>query len=517
MTAKDLKIALLQEAVQGKLVPQIASEGNARDLLEEIRKEKLSHGFANSYGICGEKGKKSKSSDLRSKSQIRVTKKELPEITEYEIPFDIPESWCWCRQSDIANISTGMTPLKSESKFYENGNIPWITSSLTNNEYIENAEYFITEYAIENTSLTLYPKNTLILAMYGQGKTRGQISEILIPATINQACAAIELFLDDEYFRKYIKLFHNWNYNNVRKEASGSAQPNLNLGKVQSTVIPLPPLAEQKRIVAAIEKFMPLIEEYGKKETQLKALNEQIGVLTKKAILQEAVQGKLVLQIAAEGNAKDLLEEIKKEKAKLIKEKKIKKEKPLPEISDDEIPFDIPENWCWCRLGEIMYIWSARRVHQSDWKNQGIPFYRAREIGKLADFGYVDNELFISEELYNEYVKTGIPEENDLMITAVGTLGKAYIVKKDDHFYYKDASVISFKNFGRLNSSYLKIIMDSVFMQEQIKNTSSGTTVGTITIQNANHFLIPLPPLAEQKRIVAAIEKMLSLCEKLGV
>ena len=517
MTAKDLKNALLQEAVQGKLVPQIASEGNARDLLEEIRKEKLSHGFANSYGICGEKGKKSKSSDLRSKSQIRVTKKELPEITEYEIPFDIPESWCWCRQSDIANISTGMTPLKSESKFYENGNIPWITSSLTNNEYIENAEYFITEYAIENTSLTLYPKNTLILAMYGQGKTRGQISEILIPATINQACAAIELFLDDEYFRKYIKLFHNWNYNNVRKEASGSAQPNLNLGKVQSTVIPLPPLAEQKRIVAAIEKFMPLIEEYGKKETQLKALNEQIGVLTKKAILQEAVQGKLVLQIAAEGNAKDLLEEIKKEKAKLIKEGKIKKEKPLPEISDDEIPFDIPENWCWCRLGEIMYIWSARRVHQSDWKNQGIPFYRAREIGKLADFGYVDNELFISEELYNEYVKTGIPEENDLMITAVGTLGKAYIVKKDDHFYYKDASVISFKNFGRLNSSYLKIIMDSVFMQEQIKNTSSGTTVGTITIQNANHFLIPLPPLAEQKRIVAAIEKMLSLCEKLGV
>ena len=104
MTAKDLKNALLQEAVQGKLVPQIASEGNARDLLEEIRKEKLSHGFANSYGICSEKGKKSKSSDLRSKSQIRVTKKELPEITEDEIPFDIPENWCWCRLGEIVSI-----------------------------------------------------------------------------------------------------------------------------------------------------------------------------------------------------------------------------------------------------------------------------------------------------------------------------------------------------------------------------------------------------------------------------
>ena len=107
MTAKDLKNALLQEAVQGKLVPQIASEGNARDLLEEIRKEKLSHGFANSYGICGEKGKKSKSSDLRSKSQIRVTKKELPEITEDEIPFDIPESWCWCRLGEICKLIDG--------------------------------------------------------------------------------------------------------------------------------------------------------------------------------------------------------------------------------------------------------------------------------------------------------------------------------------------------------------------------------------------------------------------------
>ena len=101
MGAKELKAAILQEAVSGKLVPQIASEGNARNLLEQIRKEKLSHGFANSYGICGEKCKKSKSSDLRSKSQIRVTKKELPEITEDEIPFDIPESWCWCRLGEI--------------------------------------------------------------------------------------------------------------------------------------------------------------------------------------------------------------------------------------------------------------------------------------------------------------------------------------------------------------------------------------------------------------------------------
>ena len=511
MTAKDLKTALLQEAVQGKLVPQIASEGNARDLLEEIRKEKLSHGFANSYGICDGKDKKSKSSDLRSKSQIRVT----TEITEDEIPFEIPENWCWCRLGEVTEIARGGSPrpIKDYLTTDEDG-YNWIKIGDTDKDgkYINRTAEKIKKEGLNKTRFV--HKGDFLLT---NSMSFGRPYILNIDGCIHDGWLVISP--KDNIFNKdflYYVLSSTFAYNQFCDSVSGAVVKNLNSDKVRESLFPLPPLAEQKRIVAAIEKFMPLIEEYGKKETQLKAINEKIGTLTKKAILQEAVQGKLVPQIAAEGNAKDLLEEIKKEKNILIKEGKIKKEKTLPEISDDEIPFDIPENWCWCRLGEIMYIWSARRVHQSDWKNQGIPFYRAREIGKLADFGYVDNELFISEELYNEYVKTGIPEENDLMITAVGTLGKAYIVKKDDHFYYKDASVISFKNFGRLNSSYLKIIMDSVFMQEQIKNTSSGTTVGTITIQNANHFLIPLPPLAEQKRIVAAIEKLLSLCKKFG-
>ena len=134
MTAKDLKNALLQEAVQGKLVPQIAAEGNARDLLEEIQKEKLSHGFANSYGICGEKGKKSKSSDLRSKSQIRVTKKELLEITEEEIPFEIPENWCWCRLGELAEIITkGSSPSWQGINYVDEG-ILFVTSENVGDE-----------------------------------------------------------------------------------------------------------------------------------------------------------------------------------------------------------------------------------------------------------------------------------------------------------------------------------------------------------------------------------------------
>ena len=169
---------------------------------------------------------------------------------------------------------------------------------------------------------------------------------------------------------------------------------------------------------------------------------------------------------------------------------------------DDEITFEIPDSWCWCRLRSIVNIVSARRVHQSDWRSEGVPFYRAREIGTLADTGFVANELYITEELYSEFSSSGVPHPGDLMVTAVGTLGKTYIVKEGDRFYYKDASVICFENFGEVNPEYLRLLMSSPYMEDQIKQNSAGTTVGTITIVKANDYLIPLPPLTEQQRII---------------
>lgn len=234
----------------------------------------------------------------------------------------------------------------------------------------------------------------------------------------------------------------------------------------------------------------------------------------KNSILQLAVCGKLVEQRAEEGNARELLEQIKLEKDQLIKDKKIKKSKPLPEITEDEIPFEIPESWAWVRFGEIMNVVSARRVHQSDWKNEGIPFYRAREIAKLSEDGYVDNELFISAELYDELSKSGVPKEGDLMVTAVGTLGKTYIVTKNDKFYYKDASVICFENYAKLSPEYIKMLMETPLMNYQIKSNSAGTTVATLTMVRMNGYMIPLPPLEEQHRIVAKIEEILPYIDK---
>ena len=237
----------------------------------------------------------------------------------------------------------------------------------------------------------------------------------------------------------------------------------------------------------------------------------------KNSILQMAMQGKLVEQRPEEGTGEELYQQIQKEKQKLIKEGKIKKEKPLPEITEDEMPFEIPESWKWVRWGEVINVVSARRVHQSDWKTTGIPFYRAREIAKLAENGNVDNELFISQQLFDEFSKFGVPHPGDLMVTAVGTLGRTYIVQPEDHFYYKDASVLCFENFADINAQYLKVAMDSELMGAQIKSNSGGTTVSTLTIVRMNDYLLPLPPLAEQKRIVAKIEEIMPYIDRYAV
>ena len=256
------------------------------------------------------------------------------------------------------------------------------------------------------------------------------------------------------------------------------------------------------------------------------------GQQLKNSILQMAVQGRLVPQDPNDEPASVLLERIRKEKEQLIKDGKIKKEKnpsyifrgadnlPYEKVGKsepvsiaDEVPFEIPESWEWVRLKNICNVVSAKRVHQSDWKNEGVPFYRAREIGKLSEYGTVDNDLFISKELYQEFSKSGVPKAGDLMVTAVGTLGKTYIVQDNDRFYYKDASVICFENFSKLLPEYLQLVMMTPYMSSTIKEHSTGTTVGTITIITANQYLIPIPPIREQKRIIDKISELYSIAQ----
>ena len=440
MTAKDLKNALLQEAVQGKLVPQIAAEGNARDLLEEIRKEKLSHGFANSYGICGEKGKKSKSSDLRSKSQIRVTKKELPEITEEEIPFDIPENWCWCRLGELVDLRSGnqynetssgtlylkVADLNLQENFYEIKTSTRYTNS--------NDDSFIPQYSI------IFPKRG--------GAIATNKKKLVLKEKVYVDSNTMGMTPKNKDLLPYLNMW--FDSIDLGKLSSGTSVPQINNKDLLPLAFPLPPLAEQKRIVTAIEKFMPLIEEYGKKETQLKAINKKIGKLTKKAILQEAVQGKLVPQIAAEENARDLLEEIRKErlshgfansygicseKGKKSKSSDLRSKsqirvtkKELPEITEEEIPFDIPESWCWCRLGEIG-DWKAGSTpsrSNPELYNGNIPWLKT---GDLTDGDINEIPECISEKALESCSMRLNPIGSVLIAMYGATIGKLGILK----------------------------------------------------------------------------------------
>ena len=471
MTAKDLKNALLQEAVQGKLVPQIASEGNAKDLLEEIRKEK---------------------SKLVKEGKLKK-EKPLPELTEEEIPFDIPENWCWCRVGDIFQHNTGKAMNSSAKEINKTGSIRKFitTSNLYWNEFdfTNVKEMFFSDEELPRCTVT---KGDILIneggAYFGRTAIWNYDYDICFQNHVHRLRPFIEI--ERLYFYYIFYLYRNTN----RLQSKGTAMPGLSSEVLHSTIIPLPPLAEQKRIVAAIEKFMPLIEEYGKKETELKAINEQIGTLTKKAILQEAVQGKLVPQIAAEGNAKDLLEEIKKEKAKLVKEGKIKKEKTLPEITEDEISFDIPKSWCWCRLGELVNICTGNKDANEGSEDGEYDFYTCSMIPIKAKTFSFDGECII---LPGNGANVG------LSIYHIGKLEayqRTYVIQTDYNF-------INLKYiYYVLNWNWKEYNLDKLF----------GSAIPYIKLGNLTNYPVPLPPLAEQKRIVAAIEKMLPLCEKLG-
>ncbi|WP_264510215.1 restriction endonuclease subunit S [Luteolibacter rhizosphaerae] len=233
-------------------------------------------------------------------------------------------------------------------------------------------------------------------------------------------------------------------------------------------------------------------------------------------VLDLAIQGRLVEQILSESSADDILREIEAARNSSRKAGRGRKLDALPPVESDEISFGIPSEWRWCRLGTLGLISSSCRVHEKDWTSSGVPFFRAREIVKLSKFGKVNNDLFISEEHYQRLASDGLtPEPNDIMITGVGTIGVPYVVGDRDRFYFKDASVLIFKNCFGLNPRYLRLVMLSPYWNREIHKGSMGTTVHTFTIVRAKQTPIPMPPLAEQERIVAKVDELMALCDRL--
>ena len=444
-----------------------------------------------------------------------------------EIPFDVPNGWEWCRIASLADVVRGGSPRPAGSPIFYDGSIPFLkVADLTRESsiYVKSFSSTIKEAGLSKTRLV----EAGALLLTNSGATLGVPKICTFETTFNDGVAA---FLSlDERLKLYVYWFFCYMTDLYRNINQGTAQPNLNTDIIKMTLVPIPPYKEQIRIIEQLGNISPIIEHYEKAQDELDELNESIRKLIKQSILQEAIQGKLVPQIGEEGTAKELLEQIKAEKQKLVKEGKLKKsalatsvifrgddnkywekEGTTCECIDEDIPFDVPKSWAWVRLETILNIGSARRVHAKDWRQAGIPFYRAREIGKLADDGFVDNELYIDLSLYEDFSSSGVPLPNDLMITAVGTLGKVYIVKESDKFYYKDGSVLCLANKYGLCAEYLKMVIESPFFKGQYRQESQGTTVATLTMVRLQKYFIPIPPLQEQYRIVETYRNIASI------
>ena len=521
MTAQQLKNSILQMAVQGKLVPQDPNDEPASVLLERIRAEK-------ERLIKEKKIKREKNPSVIFKGADNTPYEKIGDEVRSladEVPFDIPDSWEWVRIRSLGEIVRGSGIKRNETVQQGLPCVRYGELYTTYQTSFTSAVSFIAPVLYEKCKHFSY--GDVLMTLTGENKP--DIAKAVAYLGTEPIAAGGDLAFWTQHgmnplFLSYIMASP---YIIGRKVAlaTGDIIVHISGDKLGTILLPVPPLAEQERIVAHIQEAELVIENYALKATSLQKLQDSFPEALKKSFLQEAVQGKLVPQDPSDEPAEALLERIRAEKQRLIKEGKIKKDKHesvifrrdnshyekldgVERCIDDELPFEIPENWRWCRLKSIVNVVSARRVHQSDWRSEGVPFYRAREIGKLADTGSVDNELFITEALYTEFASSGVPHPGDLMVTAVGTLGKTYIVKDSDRFYYKDASVICFENFSKINPAYLKLLMYSPYMEEQIKQNSAGTTVGTITIVKANEYLIPLPPLMEQQRIVDQAERL---------
>ena len=332
MTPQELKNSILQLAIQGKLVEQRPEEGTARELFVQIQAEKQR---------------------LIEAGKIKK-EKPLPEIAEDEKPFEIPESWMWVRLGDITSKLTdgSHNPPPNTGK-----GVPVISAKNVKNGIItlENVDRFTDDdgFKKENPRTNII-KDDIIMGIIG-----GSIGNVAVYThdvkVIAQRSIAIMRFLISTIFSK-ILLESPLIQNRLITSTSGSAQGGVYLGTLKNLPIPLPPLAEQKRIVAKIEELLPYIDRYEQAWSKLEQLNSRFPEDMKKALLQYAIQGKLVEQRPEEGTGEELFAQIQAEKQRLIQAGKIKKEKPLPEIAEDEKPFDIPEGWTWVRVGNIVEL-----------------------------------------------------------------------------------------------------------------------------------------------------------------
>ena len=516
MTAQQLKNSILQMAVQGKLVPQDPNDEPASVLLERIRAEK-------ERLIKEKKIKREKNPSVIFKGADNTPYEkigdELRSLAD-EVPFDIPDSWEWVRLGSAFAIEMGQSPA---------GNT--VSGNCSGTEFHQGKVFFGEKYIKASDQYTssptkFAPKNSVLLCVRAPvGKVNITDRGLCIGRGL---CAIIPLAGMPLLFAYYLLAAYE---NIFVKQATGTTFVAITAETVKKQLIPMPPLAEQQRIADLIERLIPYVDEYGKAESAVDQLNCHFPEALKKSILQEAVQGKLVPQDPSDEPAEALLERIRAEKQRLIKEGKIKKDKHESVIFrrdnshyekrgseevciDEEIPFEIPENWAWCRASSLGTMIRGRGIKRTETVAQGCPCIRYGEIYTTYETSFDSAVSFVPETLDKDclHFSSGdvvftLTGENKVDIAkTVAFLGDGQIAAGGD---------LAFWTHHGMNPLYLVYYMASPYCIELKRRTATGDIIVHISTSKVGDFLVPIPPIKEQNRIVSAIEQLFAVASTL--
>ena len=464
MIADKLRKSILQAAIQGKLTEQLLEDGDARDLLSAVKAEKVK---------------------LIAEGKIKK-EKPLPEITEDETPFDIPDNWQWSRLGDI--VINKDAERKPVSKVEREG---------LKKEY----DYYGASGVIDKIDGYLFSEELLLIGEDGANLINRSTPIAFIAKGkywVNNHAHVLQMTkgINIEYLCYYVNAISLSHY------VTGTAQPKMNQQKMNSILVSIPPLREQERIVERLKSIFPEISKLQKDELKLALLQKSFPKKMKDSLLQAAIQGKLTEQLTSDGDARDLITDIQKEKENLIKEGKIKKETALPEITEDEEQFDIPESWCWVRLGEIITLKSGQDMTPDKYNsiNKGIPYITGAS-------NFVDGVLNIDRWTP---VPRSIADEGDLLITCKGTVGDMAFLKHSSAHIARQ--VMAIKPLVGVDIRYIKIYLS--FYVNELKSRAKSMIPG-ISREIILGSLLPLPPFDEQVRIVERLEQLLPLCDSL--
>ena len=520
MNGKQLKNSILQWAIQGKLVPQDPNDEPASVLLEKIRAEKARL-------VKEGKIKKDKKESIiyRGEDNSYYEKFILTgevKCIDDEIPFELPKGWEWCRLGTIFQTSSGTTPQSNNPLYYKDGDINWIRTTDLNNEILRNAEVKITEQACVDYKLKEVPINAVCIAMYGGAGTIGKHALIQFRTTINQSVCAIHPNIDCS--SKFLHIFIQYQRPYWMDFAAGSRKaPNINQLIIQHCLFPLPPLAEQQRIVAKIEELMPLVEQYGKAQSELEALNSNIREQLKKSILQYAIEGKLVPQCEKDGTAEGLLQEIQAEKQRLYAEGKLKKKdlthstifrgednKYYEQIGRDtidisnEILFDLPCSWQWVRFGQIVRMSIGKtpaRGEVSYWSKATIPWVSISDMTNSEHINKTKEKISVAASS----VMGEISPVGSLLMSFKLTVGRTSILNIDAYHNEAIISIYPFIDDKYALRDYLFYTLPFLSNMGDSKDAIKGKTLNSKSLKS---LLIPLPPLREQRCIINRLEEL---------